>query len=227
MYTPLSQSPSDGDSQSWWQWLLTIILRRRRGYGAGDSATTVDDSDQILRIMRRIENSIKALHLKIIKQDHEMARYQREAKNYTDAKDYERADVELRQVTEASHVRSIYINIQEKQRILLQELKKATTLMVCTDSLRELSQNLGQTIAEHVNVGDVDDMMSRLELQMENLHETERSLSKGVVMVKKTPRNTRSTNVDDFTMPDVPASLSTRPPIQSDDSKREKSLEML
>lgn len=194
VYTPLS---GDVVLSCWtraWRWLWTTHQRQ-------EDVDSVDESEKILRTTRRIEASIRALHLKILKQDHEITRYTTDMNAYAKGEDDERADVEYRQIAEARRVRSIYISIQEKQRVLLQELKKATTLMACTDNLRELSATLGQTIAEHLNVGDVDTMMARLELQMDNLHDTDRSLSRPI---KKAPPPPQQRPDDDFVLPELP-----------------------
>lgn len=150
------------------------------------------------RVASRIKVSIKALHNKIEMCNAKIKRMEKTAALYREERsDEERAQSEERQIEHATHVRGIYIGVRDKFCVLLMEIEKAATLGACADHLREA----GVMLEQHINVRDVDDIMSRLELQMEKLTDTERAITNN----KKKKKENETTRIVD--LPDLPDDL--------------------
>lgn len=191
-YTPLKGNDDDDDdeeeekvSSSCWSWLWPRRKRKKE--------------KEIHRVASRIKVSIKALHNKIEMYNAKIKRMQKTAELYRNERgDEERARSEERQIEHATHVRGIYIGVRDKFCVLLMEIEKAATLGACADHLRDA----GVMLEQHINVRDVDDIMSRLELQMEKVTDTERAMTK-----KKTKKEKKAEEEEEEELPDLPLLL--------------------
>jgi len=136
-----------------------------------------EEQHDILSVRQKTKDFIKDLHRKIIHQDNLIRGYRESGLAYLEQNDVERAQCEAIQQLLAQNVRSDYIRLREKFRTLDQELERITTISICTSSLQEMTGAISQAVQEMQTIHDVDRMMSKLEIELDQVRNTSRALT--------------------------------------------------
>lgn len=136
---------------------------------------------------KNLENNIKDMHVLAMSQDLKIRRHEIFGREALENGDEERAEIEARLAMQEAETRSVYLSVFEKSSVLLKELEKVSTLAICANVLKQSSIDLGVTLNTNLNINDVDKTMARMQQQLKQVRNVDRSMTRSNKTKKTTP----------------------------------------
>lgn len=162
--------------------------------------TTSGDLEESLHArIQRIQDRVRDLNRQIIYQAKVIQDHATQGLSYLDAGDEQMARSEAQLQLQATESRQVYIDVFTKLRMLLSEIERTQNLSICVESLTGAS---GVIKDISLNVTNVDEMLVRLDQQVEGARDVSKALQKP--LKTQTLRDVFTSAKVDFELPSVP-----------------------
>jgi len=138
------------------------------------TTTTTVDPYIIPNTLDDLKRRIKDLAVLINQQDSRIAESQREGLRYLNEEgDNERAELECEMMLKEQDIRTLYLRVWQKLRMIHSEIEKVTTLSSCTDILQKSSRGLEKILNSNVNLKHITGIMESLDKQVSTISSIE------------------------------------------------------